>query len=496
MSKTKVLAGLAAIATLFSLSSCISIDYNLGSAYIPEDQSIKTNIVELDIPVHQRMADSLQTAISSTSTFGVIRSEVYGEFSAMAVCSITPEADSIVLGDNPVFKEAYATFTLSQSEYLGSDQERIPQNIHVYQLTKQVDSSMVYSCSVTHEDYIKNPVTLENTIFTGGDTFNIRFTDDFAKPILNMTEEVLDSTELFVKAFNGIVITTDPLEEGALGGRLNILDLSESYMYLTYTSTNYEGRRRDTTLTFNIGSYYSLSSYESQSDRLLETADPRQVLHMEGLTGIKPFISAAELKAEIDEWALSENIDLASMLVTRATLTFPFENTGNPDDYANYPQSLFPCQRIADTVGRVFYTPLLELDEDEMTHGSANFSHFYFKSDAASYIQDLIRTDYDELTYEDDLWIMPTVEYTTTTSTPTYNPYSTYYSPYSSYYGYGYSSYGYGYGYGSYYNYGTTYSTTTTTYNYPDIYYYTQCTVNGTDAERHPTLRITYTIVN
>ena len=489
MNRTKVLAGLAAIASLFSFSSCISVDYSLGSAYVPSNQYIEIEVAEIDLPICQQMADSIQTSISSTATFGIIRSEEYGEFSAKAIFSITPAYDSTILGDNPVFKDAYATIALSKAQYLEDDQERIPQNIHVYQLNKEIDSSMIYSCSITRDDYDKTPVTFENTIYTGGETFDIHFTDEFAKPILDMTFEQLDSTELFVKSFYGIVVETDDLEEGAIGGRLNILDLSDSYMYLTYTSTNYEGRRRDTTLTFCLGSYFALSAYNSGSGKLIDEGDPRKSIYMESLSGIKPVVPAGELKNAIESWAVDNGIDLSSLLVAKAALTFPFEYTGNADDYSNWPGSLYPCRRVLDTAGRYWYTALDELDESEMDHGSANYSLFQFRSDAALYVQDLIRTDYEDLTLEDDLWMIPTVEYTTTTTTS--NPYSSYYSPYSSYYGSYYSSY-----YSSYYGYSSSYSTTTTTYNYPDIYYYSQCALNGTEAERHPTLRLTYTLIH
>ena len=67
------------------------------------------------------------------------------------------------------------------------------------------------------------------------------------------------------------------------------------------------------------------------------------------------------------------------------------------------------------------------------------------------YLQDLIRRDRSELTAADDLWLMPTI---------------------------------------SLYN-----STTAVTYYYADYFYYTQSLLNGTSAERHPVIKLTYTIL-
>ena len=66
-------------------------------------------------------------------------------------------------------------------------------------------------------------------------------------------------------------------------------------------------------------------------------------------------------------------------------------------------------------------------------------------------LQDLLKRGREELTLEDDLWMMPILSY---------------YDSYSS-----------------------------TTYYYSDYYYYSQSLLNGTAAERHPVLQLTYAVL-
>ena len=67
------------------------------------------------------------------------------------------------------------------------------------------------------------------------------------------------------------------------------------------------------------------------------------------------------------------------------------------------------------------------------------------------YLQDLLSQEDSDIDDEDDLWFMPTY---------------------------------------SYYN-----SNTGTTYYYADNYFYTQTTLNGTSALRHPVLKLTYSVL-
>jgi len=449
MNRIRVFAGLVATVALFSLTSCITIDHTLGSSLVPSDQYITVNVVDMDLPVHQALADSLQTFVGGPVTFGSIRSKDFECFDAMGVFSITPDQDSLILGDNPVFKDIYATFSLSFSQQLDTNEAYIPQNIYMYQLNKELDSTMIYSCSITEKDLKPVPIHAANTIFTGESSFFVPLTEEFAKPILDLPFEILDSAQLFMKAFYGIAIMTDKREEERYGGRLNTLDLTSSYIYLTYESTNWEGRRRDTTIAFALGEHYALSSFKTESGRLIEPDRTDEIIYMDGLSGIKPVIYARELREIIDEWANSKGIDLNYLLVTRAAIIFPFEYSGRPDDYDYFPENLYPSRRIADTLGRKRYTPIDESDEEDLLKGTINMTFFHYRSDASIYLQEIIRRDPSSFTLEDDLWMTSLINYSTSSVTAYYTDYS----------------------------------------------YYYQCRLNGMKSERHPYLRLTYSLL-
>ena len=178
---------------------------------------------------------------------------------------------------------------------------------------------------------------------------------------------------------------------------------------------------------------------------------------------------------------------------------------------------------ITRTRGTLYtvYSPIGEIYSDSYDKGAINRSLFCFKPDAALYMQTLIRKKLEDVTDQDDIWVIPNVTYTTSSgSSSYYNPYS-YYDPYS-YYGYGYSPYSYGgygyspYGYGGYgYGYGSSYSNY---YNYAmmaqyygssststssksqldrDRYYY--CRLYGpeaSDESLRPQLSFTYSVPN
>ena len=285
------------------------------------------------------------------------------------------------------------------------------------------------------------------------------------------------------------------------GGRLNIFDGSSSQVTFTYSSINDAGRRRDTTVYFKLGSYNAVMSIDKEQV-FPETDDAAAMIRYEGLTGLKPHIDAKVLRQRIDDWMAANDIDPDALMVCRATLEFPFEYSGSIDQYKTWPDNLFPCRRLRGSTYTV-YSPISERYTTSYDHGEINRSLFYFRSDAAAYLQSLIREKKEEVDENYDIWIIPTVEYTTSSSS-SYSDYYDYANYYASMYGYGYGAYGYGYGgygyspygYGGYYGYGYgSSSSSSSTYYYVDSKNYWTCEINGTAAARHPVLHLTYTVL-
>ncbi len=407
MKRNRYLLWVTALAALPLFHSCINVDHTLGAGYVPDNQDISVAVAEIPLPVYMSMADSIQTNLGQTAIFGAINTPMCGRFHAEAAFSITPTYDSLVIGGNPVFKEMAAVLSIDGTQALSTAEEIIPQNIHAYQLNVKLDSSLIFNNSITPDKYGSESILKENAIYTGGDEIKLYFKEEFAEPIFHMSFEQLDSAQLFMENFHGIVIKTDDIEELDLGGRLNRINLAYSYITLTYTSTNSSGVRRDTTVDFSLGAYYSVCSYSSSTDKYAGE-DPAEALYYEGLCGIKPRIDAAILKKSMKEWADGHAIEMDRMLLTKASVVFPFEYSGDGEDYAGYPSTLFPCRRFRDTSGLVTFAPIEELADASMDHGEINLSLFEYKSDASIYIQNILKKDDSDITPLDDIWMMGT----------------------------------------------------------------------------------------
>ena len=449
MKHTGITTGLAALLALFFLASCIETNKTLGSAMVPTNQDISIHTATLDVPVTLKMADSLQTAISQNVTVGAIRSDTFGLFHTDGACSLTAAIDSIIWGKNPKVRSVYLTLTRDTTLVVDASQLSIPQNLYVHQLKIELDSSMVYNNSLGPDVYDPEPLSVGGCIYTGGDTYEVKLKESFGERLFQIPMATLDSAELFMKEVYGLYLRCDDPDEGLNAGRLNSFDLSSSYIYLSYSYDDDEGKRQTKTVAFNLGEYYAINVCTAGS-RPLENADPRETLYVEGLCGIKPHIDARQLRDVVTTWAAAHDIPVENMLVAKATLSFPFEYNGDRTQYDYYAANLFPCKRNRGTK-RTSYAPIDEINDTTLESGDIDRSKLTYTSNISIYLQNILRKDRASLTADDDLWMMPTVSY------------------YDSYSG--------------------------STYYYADYYYYSQSYLNGTAALRHPVLNLTYTIL-
>ncbi|MDD2293753.1 MAG: hypothetical protein PHD07_06060 [Bacteroidales bacterium] len=433
--------------SLISFSSCITTDKTLASIYIPTNQDITIKSAEIDIPVELKISDSMQTATSAVLMMGAIASKEFGTVTIGSAATVTPSADSIEWGGDPVFIDMSMQVAVYSKQTMSSEQDYITQNVYAYPLTIELDSTDVYNNSIRESDYDHKPISLRNTLYMGGDSLNMHFTKEFGERFFAATREELDSNELFMKRFYGIYFKTDVPETGLIGGRIINLDLSTASIILSFTSTNYAGVRRDTSVSFTIGDYYYVNTVAVNSQKL-ETDDAKDAIYIEGLSGIKPVINAKKLKSAIEHWSNSAGVDLNNILIAKATMEFPYEYSGYYKDLDNYPKNLFPCLRTVDTT-YTYYSPISEIYDSNFNNGAINRSQSYYRPDMGIYLQSLINKETSEVSSRDDLWMIPTLTYTSSTTNETY-----YFADYSTYY---------------------------------------IAVLNGTKAARHPKLKITYT---
>ena len=470
MRKFRQLGALALLISAVAAHSCIRTDYTIGSSSVPATHDISIQTVEIDLPVGLKLADSLQTAVYSSAIVGTLDSEGFGKITIGTALSITPIYDSIRWGVNPVAKEMFVTLNGGTDFCLDESQKSIPQNLSVYRLNFPLDSNTVYCNSVTPEKYGREKINRGTALYMGQDTLVLYFKNEFAEQLFSVSEAALDSTELFLNDFYGIYLACDETEPEN-GGRLNNFDLSSSYLTFTFTSTNGNGVRRDTTVYFSLGNPYGVLSIES-GNRQWEAEDAVDGLLYQAYNGIKPYIDADKLRERLDKWMELEGISNGDILISNASMEFPFEYDGNSDEIALYPQNLYPHQRI-NSGGLMVYTPISEIYSDIYNRGGINRSLNHYKPDVALYLQRLIRLDKGDIPDAYDIYMMPTITYTSSSSSSSMD--------YMSYYYY-------------YYSYYPT-SSSSTTYYYADYKNYAQGRFNGTRALRRPVLRITYTVL-
>lgn len=449
MRHSGIATSLALLLAVFFLASCITTDPTLGSALVSESQDITIQTVTLDLPLSEsRAAADLQSRISNGISVGNIGSDLYSE----GLMSVTAASDSVVWGKNPVVRRVYLSFVCDSTIAMRDDQLHIPQNFYVHRLNFELDSTHYNSTQARFQTayYDPEPISVGGSLYTGEDSWSVDLKKEIGEELLRIPMETRDSAELFMRQFYGLCLRTDmpddPRTAPEGSGRLNMFDLSSSYLYFSWDYTDDDGNRKNTSTYFQLGQYYALNIYRNVSDSNAATGS----LEVQGLSGRKPRIEAAQLRSAVANWASSQNIPLENLVIAKATVEFPFDYSGDMHQLDHYATTLYPCKRaLVDDIP--YYAPLGELGESSVENGNIDRSLLLYKAGISFYLQDLIKKDASKVTNEDDLWLMPTL---------------------------------------SYYN-----SNTSTTYYYADNVYYSHTWLNGTDAARHPVLKLTYTVL-
>ena len=447
MKHTGLILGLTALFALTGLTACIPTDNTLGSALVSTNQDITLRTATLDLPVGEvRTTLDLQSRISSSVMVGSIGTE----FCSEGLMAVSAASDSVTWGANPTVRRVYLSMALDTTMVMQEDQRYVPQNLYVHRLNFELDSTM-YNGTIERFQtpyYDPEPISVGGCVYTGDEAWSVDLKKEVGEALLRLPMEVRDSANLFMKQFYGFCLRTDSPDKGLPGqekeGRLNVFDLSMSYLILTWDYTDDDGFRKTATTYFELGAYHSLNVYRT----LESTPDARDAIHVQGLTGGKPYVNALRLKETLTDWAARENVDLDNVLIAKATVEFPFEYSGDRTQFDFCATGLFPCNRLMlDDVP--YYAPISEINETELEDGTIDRSLLCYKSNISLYLQDLICSEDSEIDSEDDLWFMPVY---------------------------------------SYYN-----SNTGVTYYYADNFYYSQTRLNGTSDLRHPVLRLTYT---
>ena len=191
-------------------------------------------------------------------------------------------------------------------------------------------------------------------------------------------------------------------------------------------------------------------------------------MYVEGGSGIKPVISADEIRRVVLNEISSKGVDPQTALISKATIVMPFDF---PEDYQSmylYPDVLSPTIKISTDTSVVF-AGLTDASASDENEGDINRSLCVYAPDITHHVQQIIRQKDKEDISDYDIWMLIMHIETTTTTNAEASEMAQYYQQiayasyanqlygggygggyYGGYGGYGYG--GYGYGYNNYYN--------------------------------------------
>ncbi len=506
-------------AILLGSASCITINEELGENLIPTDQKWDVFPQEPAVleNIRLQMADSLSGYSTTRFTFGAVNDgSVLGTTSKTSSITLVPIWDTLDFGEDTKIRQFHFTAVRDTLSTVYDNEQRILQNVYVSELKKPLDSTIIYTSSLSDPKVLNEFVDLQSRItagtpvYSGGDSLSFDFSLEYANKVWKQIDAAqkagqMDSVDHFLKYVPGIYFRTDT-PVGA-GGRINMfrigVDNSNGYLAGNYAELKFTARYDysdepvDTSFIFLFGpgdfvkidddgniSYPNQFAFNASDHETSEIYKSGVVatdkIYVEGGGGLKPVVKAEEIKQILEQQIMAEGIiDLAQVVVNKATIVLPYDVDG---DYAlldKYPQILSPTVRLHSTDGTyVTYAGLTDSSISTENQGEINRSLSMYSPDISHHVQEILKLDRNDPDYSKniekyDIWFLimadELVEDTTYDSSydDYYNNlyYNSYYNNmmydpygygYGGYGGYGYGGYGYGYGgygYSNYYNY-------------------------------------------
>lgn len=397
------------LAAAAAVISCVENDRTLGEGMLPDESVINLGVKTFDLPVTNQVSDSMQAGNTVTMLLGTVTDPVFGTAISNTASYVLPYSDTTDFGESPRLLSAYMTLSIDSISYMDENQKGIHQRIRIYKLTSPLDSTIGFCNSITPDDYDPVPVTLSDPVIYGEGEIRVDLTEAYAQELLSTTPEEFADVDLFLEKIHGLYIEVQAPLGTAEGGRMNYLNLGTSTININYILNNPDRgfTDKDTTESFAFGYSSAFNYFSTGSEHLADNA-PAEELYLEGLSGIKPHISAAELKDMLDSWIEESGLDGSLIILSRAELVFPYST---PEDYGRFdrthPSAIYAFTRDPlATYSEGYYAPL-ESVYTAYNKGDINRSLQQYSMDITSYIQNLILTDRDNIDGTYDLWIAP-----------------------------------------------------------------------------------------
>lgn len=501
---------LSAVSLLACVISCVETNYKLGSNLVPDSQKYLI-VPENEFPVNLKSAcpDSLSGYSSTRFVVGSVNDGDFGICERSSAITLVPMYDTLDFGTDPKVNRFHFNATVDTVSAPDETSLHMLQTLGVYELASRIDADYTYSSDAevvfvdddptpeqiaTGKVFVRNGL-VSNTlpVVNGKDSLSFDFTRAFAEKFLSITQDDLSDIKKYTRKFPGIYFNTK--RQATKGGRINLFDLqlgfnkdswllTGSFAELSITST-YSGQKKDTTFYFYFsptgfydvdslltnsatGSFpqYCLNIGKQDKQREKELSeDTRKVYAEGGGSGLKPYVSALELRDRVRSVIASNGHNPDRAIITKASLVMPFVS-GEPDfgDLDHFPVVLSPTVRIhakyrnADTTfTRIEYAGIADASSSVENQGDINRSLMCYQPDVTYHVQSIVSMDTTSTSYkglkkgEYDIWFLTMAYETIVTVTAADKELSDYYSmlAYQSYYG---SMYGGGGGYGDYYS--------------------------------------------
>lgn len=513
-------AGLLAIigATLLSSAACVKVDEQLGQNLIPTDQlwdvfSPKAaNFVENDIEL--KISDSLSAYTSRRIVFGATKDGELGTCTKATSFTLVPTLKDLDLGENTVVRQFHFSAVRDTLSTVNDYQQRMMQNVYVYGLKEPLDSTILYTNSLspgvkqagaseTNRDRfldLSKLISKGVPVYDGGDSLSFDFSAEYSESVVKgikefrklYTEKKDTLLSDYLSLVPGIYIESEvPTSEG---GRINMFNFELQFDSNNYISGNYAelkitadyGDRKgvDTTFLFTYGpadfistgvselpAQYAFNGSTHESEGAYTAGvSATDKIYVEGGSGVKPVIKASGIKRIVhDLIAEADIINPSEVVINKATVTLPYNVEGDWDKLNKFPVVLSPTVRLHGTddsgVTYVSYAGLTDASIESENQGKINRSISVYSPDMSHHVQEILRlekkegesdADFEARLSKYDIWFLIIAEEINET-TNNNSAYDDYYNSlmYSSYYNnMMYDPYGYGYGYGGYGGYG------------------------------------------
>jgi hypothetical protein len=437
-------------AILFSSASCLDINERLGENLIPTDQLWDVFIESAPLEdVVLKTADSLSAYSNKRFTFGSIYNEELGLTTKSTSFTLVPVVSDIDFGENTVVRQFRFNAVRDTLSTMNDNEQRMLQNVYVYSLKKQLDSTVLYTNAFNPGVFYENEtvdnrerfidftkyITAGIPVYGGGDSLAFDFSKAYANQVIEgirkfrkeTTEDEQDSLKYYLNYVPGIYIESD--KPAGTGGRINMFDLPLEFDDFGYMSGNYaelkitadyEDRKQvDTSFIFIFGpssfiaedastseipTQYAFNASEHATTSLYDEAvkageeglSAAEKIIVEGGSGLKPVILAKEIKEKLHKMIDDAKItNSKEVVINKATITLPYNVNADWSKLDKYPVILSPTVRLRSSgdTKYVSYAGLTDSSIESENQGNINRSLSQYAPDISHHVQEILKLE-------------------------------------------------------------------------------------------------------